>query len=198
MPKVVPQYTDDAKRRIIRAAMEAMAESGYENVAVDDVARRIGVTKGAVYWYFKSKSALIQEVLVTMENRLYVFASDPIFNQPDKREVPPAFDRISFSEESRKSLLSEIGLLDSVGDDIPEVTPESVRELVYVLEKAIEREQKSGHIRSLSDTKTLALALAVLCCGVQKGETYSVLFLGQSKVRRIWFYAMKLFLNSST
>lgn len=197
MPKVVPQYTDDAKRRIIRAAMEAMAESGYENVTVDDVARRIGVTKGAVYWYFKSKSALIQEVLVTIENELYVFASDPIFNQPDKREVPPIFDRIAFSEESRKSLLSEIGLLDSVDNGIPEVTPESVRELVSVLETAIEREQESRHIRSLSDTKTLALVLAVLCCGVQKGEVYSVLFLGQSKVRRIWFYAMKLFLNSS-
>ena len=73
MPKVVPQYTDDAKRRIIRAAMEAMAESGYENVTVDDVARRIGVTKGAVYWYFQSKSVLIQEVLVTMEERTLCF-----------------------------------------------------------------------------------------------------------------------------
>jgi len=124
--------------------MEAMAESGYENVAVDNVARRIGVTKGAVYWYFKSKSALIQEVLITMENELYVFASDPIFNQPDKREVPPTFDGIFFSEESRKSILSEICLLDSLGDGIPKVTPESVRELLSVLEKAIEREQKAG------------------------------------------------------
>jgi AcrR family transcriptional regulator len=44
MPKVVPQYTDDAKRRIVQAAMEAMAERGYNNVTVDDVARKIGVT----------------------------------------------------------------------------------------------------------------------------------------------------------
>ena len=52
MPKVIPQYTDDAKRRIILAAMETMAESGYEEVKINDVARKIGVTKGAVYWYF--------------------------------------------------------------------------------------------------------------------------------------------------
>ena len=52
MPKVVPQYTDDAKRRIVQAAMEAMAERGYNNVTVDDVARKIGVTKGAVLLVF--------------------------------------------------------------------------------------------------------------------------------------------------
>ena len=57
--------------------------------------------------------------------------------------------------------------------------------------------KKAGHIRSLSDPKTLALMLAVLCSGLQKGEIYSILFLAQSKVRRIWFYAMKLFLISS-
>ena len=195
MPKVVPQYTDDAKRRIVLAAIEAMAERGYDNVTVDDVARKIGVTKGAVYWYFRSKTVLLQEVLVTIEGELYKIASDPYFNRPHTRELAQKFDRMYFLEESRRDILSEIGLLENPGGSIPEVTPDSVHELVSTLETAIEREQKKGTISAQTGSKTMALALATLSSGLLKGDTYAVLFLWQSQMRRTWFYAMKLFLK---
>ena len=195
MPKVIPQYTDDAKRRIVLAAMEVMAESGYEKITIDDVAKKIGVTKGAVYWYFRSKSALIQEVSETIENEIEKFSSDPYFNRFDNQELPQVFDRFFLTAQNRKNLLSEIGLLISPGDNIPEVTPESAHELISLLEKGIGREQKNGRIGSIADAKTLALLLAVLCSGIQKGEFYPMLFLGRPKIQRIWYYAMKLFLN---
>lgn len=198
MPKVVPQYTDDAKRRIVLAAMEAMAERGYESVTVDDVARKIGVTKGAVYWYFRSKNALIQEVLVTIEKEIFRLASDPYFNRPDLPQLSQKFDRMYFLEETRRDLLFEIGLLESPEERIPEVTSESIYKLVSALETGIEREQKKGSISSQVDGTTLALTLAALCSGLQKGDIYAMLFLWQSKIRRIWFFAMKLFLNSET
>ena len=194
MPKVVPQYTDDAKRRIVQAAMEAMAERGYDNVTVDDVARKIGVTKGAVYWYFRSKTVLLQEVLVTIEGELYKIASDPYFNRPDTRELGQKFDRMYFLEQNRKDILYEIGLLESPADAIPAVTAESVRELVSALEKGIERERKRGTFSSPADPKTLALILALLSSGLQKGEIYAILFLAQSNLRRIWFHSVKRFL----
>jgi AcrR family transcriptional regulator len=198
MPKVVPRYTDDAKRRIVLSAMEAMAESGYENVTVDDVAKKIGVTKGAVYWYFRSKNDLIQEVLIAIENEIDKIASEPSFNRYDDRELPQAFDRVFFSEENRRVILSEIGLLVSPEDRIPEVTPESLRELVSALETGIEREQKNKTIRSLTDVKVVANALAVLCCGLQRGEIYARLFLGRAKIQRTWFFAIKLFLDPAS
>jgi len=194
MPKVVPQYTDDAKRRIVHAAMEAMAERGYDNVTVDDVARKIGVTKGAVYWYFRSKTMLLQEVLVTIEGELYKIATDPSFNRPDTRELAQEFDRMYFLEQNRKDILYELGLLESPADSIPAVTAESVHELVSALEKGIEMEQKRGTFSSPADPKTLALILGVLCSGLQKGEIYAILFLAQSNLRRIWFHSMKRFL----
>ena len=30
--------------------MDVMAEKGCEQLAIDDVAKKLGVTKGAVYW----------------------------------------------------------------------------------------------------------------------------------------------------
>lgn len=198
MPKVLPQYTDDAKRRIVLAAMEVMAESGYEKITIDDVAKKIGVTKGAVYWYFRSKSALIQEVSVTIENEIDKFSSDPYFNRFDNQGTPQVFDRFYLTVQNRKDLLSEIGLIVSPDDDIPAVTSESAHELISRLEKGIVWEQKNRHIGSLADAKTLALLLVVLCSGIQKGEFYPMLFLGRPKIQRIWYYAMKLFLSPET
>jgi|WetSurMetagenome_2_1015567.scaffolds.fasta_scaffold562512_1 AcrR family transcriptional regulator len=194
MPKVLPQYTDDAKRRIVLAAIEVMAEGGYEKLTIDDVAKKIGVTKGAVYWYFRSKSALIQEVSITIENEIEKFSSDPYFKQFGNQELA-IFDRFFLTVQNRKDLLSEIGLPVIPDDSIPVLTSESAHELISLLENGIMREQKNGHINSQTDAKTLALILTVLCSGIQIGEFYPILFLGRPKIQRIWYYAMKLFLN---
>jgi AcrR family transcriptional regulator len=195
MPKVVPQYKDEAKRRIVLAAMEVMAESGHESVTIDAVARKIGVTKGAVYWYFPSKNALIQEIFVTMEKEIDAISSDPFFNRPDTLDVPLALDQIFLVEVNRRKIACDFGLIAGPDDSIPAMTPAFARELRSLLERGAECEQKNGCIASLSDTTTLALALALLTTGVLKGDIYATLFLGNSRVRRIWYYAMALFLN---
>ncbi len=195
MPKVAPHYKDEAKRRIVLAAMEVMAESGHESVTIDAVARTIGVTKGAVYWYFPSKNALIQEIFVTIEKEINAISSDPYFNRPDTLDVPLALDQIFFVEVNRRKIARDIGLIAGPDDSIPPMTPAFAHELRCLLEGGAAREQKNGCIASLSDTPTFALALVLLTTGVLKGDIYATLFLGNSRVRRIWYYAMTLFLN---
>ena len=40
------------------AALDAIAENGIEAVAVEPLARRLGVTKGSFYWHFTHREAL--------------------------------------------------------------------------------------------------------------------------------------------
>ena len=47
---------------IIDAAATCFMESGYSDASIDDVARRLGATKGMIYHYFKSKADLFFEV----------------------------------------------------------------------------------------------------------------------------------------
>lgn len=49
------------------AALEVIAESGIETVAVEPLARRLGVTKGSFYWHFANRQALIQSALERWE-----------------------------------------------------------------------------------------------------------------------------------
>ena len=53
----------DAKSRIVEAAVKLFTSRPYARVSVDDVAREAGVSKGAVFHYFKSKAELAEEAL---------------------------------------------------------------------------------------------------------------------------------------
>lgn len=60
MPKVVAGYKEEARRTILETASQVFAEKGYQNATMDDVAKKLGVSKGAVYQYFSSKDELFQ------------------------------------------------------------------------------------------------------------------------------------------
>lgn len=50
-----------------QAALEVIAESGLSAVAVEPLARRLGVTKGSFYWHFPNREALIEAALARWE-----------------------------------------------------------------------------------------------------------------------------------
>lgn len=45
------------------AALDGIAEAGIDAVAVEPLARRLGVTKGSFYWHFTHRDALLQAAL---------------------------------------------------------------------------------------------------------------------------------------
>jgi AcrR family transcriptional regulator len=53
----------EVRRRLLDAAAEVFAAQGYDGSSVEDIARRAGLTKGAVYSNFESKEALFFELL---------------------------------------------------------------------------------------------------------------------------------------
>src|SRR6478752_1839269 len=50
------------RERILRAAIDTFAESGYFNAKVSDVAKAAGVADGTIYLYFAGK----EDLLITM------------------------------------------------------------------------------------------------------------------------------------
>jgi AcrR family transcriptional regulator len=50
-----------------RGALDMLAEEGVAALAVEALARRLGVTKGSFYWHFKNREALLQAALTRWE-----------------------------------------------------------------------------------------------------------------------------------
>lgn len=53
----------DTRERILEAAARVFAQKGYQSASLDEVAADAGLTKGAVYWHFKSKNDLFFALL---------------------------------------------------------------------------------------------------------------------------------------
>ena len=52
-----------------QAALDALSEGGLQNIAIEMIAKRLGVTKGSFYWHFDSRDALIQAALELWESQ---------------------------------------------------------------------------------------------------------------------------------
>ena len=59
MPRVSAQHEQAVRDRIVRAAIEVFAEHGFHRATMQDIVRQSGLSVGAIYTYFKSKSELI-------------------------------------------------------------------------------------------------------------------------------------------
>ena len=52
------QSETDRRNQILRSARAVFIERGYLDARVEDVAKRAGLSKGAVYFYYESKRHL--------------------------------------------------------------------------------------------------------------------------------------------
>jgi TetR/AcrR family transcriptional regulator, repressor for uid operon len=58
MPKVTGQYKSDLREKIIQAAIESFAQTGFDKTKMEEIAKRLGLSKGTIYLYFNSKEDL--------------------------------------------------------------------------------------------------------------------------------------------
>ena len=68
------------------AALDALAENGVAGVAIEPLARRLGVTKGSFYWHFADREALLAAALTHWEQSHTERVIDAVADVPDPRE----------------------------------------------------------------------------------------------------------------
>jgi AcrR family transcriptional regulator len=63
--------TGTTRERLIEAAADVIAEQGYDRAGVQEIARRAGLTNGAIYANFRDKSELLAEAVECGLTRLF-------------------------------------------------------------------------------------------------------------------------------
>jgi AcrR family transcriptional regulator len=62
-PKVAAKKKDERRSQILQAAMSCFAEKGYHLTTMDDIVAASGLSKGSIYWYYKSKREILMAML---------------------------------------------------------------------------------------------------------------------------------------
>ena len=74
MPKRDP--SEKTKSEILKMAVQLFQEKGWANVNIEEIVKKVGVTRGAFYHYFKSREELVYAVIIQMflDNNPYTIA----------------------------------------------------------------------------------------------------------------------------
>ncbi|MGW6917107.1 TetR/AcrR family transcriptional regulator [Kitasatospora sp. NPDC054939] len=56
----------DTRARIVAVALELFSEQGYEQTSLREIADRLGVTKAALYYHFKTKDDIVHGIVESM------------------------------------------------------------------------------------------------------------------------------------
>lgn len=65
-----PQRRAATRRALLDAARSVFAESGYHGAAAEEIVRRAGLTRGALYHHFKDKKDLFRAVIDEMQGEI--------------------------------------------------------------------------------------------------------------------------------
>jgi len=52
------------KEQILKEAVKIFAKKGYENTSLEEIAKEVGITKPAIYYHFKNKKELYNQIFI--------------------------------------------------------------------------------------------------------------------------------------
>jgi len=83
----------DTRTRIQQVALELFAEQGYERTSLREIAERLGVTKAALYYHFKSKEDIVRSFTEDYFERIDALIAWGRSQPPGPRTAQELLDR---------------------------------------------------------------------------------------------------------
>jgi len=68
LAKRTKQEAMETRSRILESALDIFCMKNYSTVTIEEIADKANVTKGAVYWHFKSKNDILMHILDRMDH----------------------------------------------------------------------------------------------------------------------------------
>jgi AcrR family transcriptional regulator len=74
----MPKINQDTRYNILKGALQLFLQKGYKDVSYQDLVKKTGLSKGAIYHYFGSK----EDLLVAVLEFLVEATKQPVIDQP--------------------------------------------------------------------------------------------------------------------
>lgn len=63
MPRNTKEDSIKTRSKLLESALDVFSEKSFSDVTLSEIAERVGMTKGALYWHFKNKSDLLSKLI---------------------------------------------------------------------------------------------------------------------------------------
>jgi len=85
------------REKILKAATKLFARKGFDGARVDEIAKKAGVNKALIYYYFKSKEEILEEIMK-------VFLEESLRRKQKMLERPEQMDKEELIQSSSERI----------------------------------------------------------------------------------------------
>jgi len=166
MPRIIPGYKEEVRKKIVEASYHLFLGKGYHKTTMDEIAGALGVTKPALYQYYPGKEDLYAAVAEHARQELKGIL-DRSYQDRDIRGGSAAlFDAVSQYAPRYHGMYSEMMLIARHNDQIRQLLRKDRMEDIQVIEHFIIRQQETGLVSSRLDPRVLAVACDAMVNGL--------------------------------
>jgi len=202
MARRTKEEAEQTRKDILQASLNMFCEKGYTRTTLDDIAKSINLTKGAVYWYFRNKPdillALIQEDLKNTQEKLEKNNPNPKTLEEMKDNFLFLADMVDNDANFRKLLYFllfqmewSVGLVNSFKDTLDEFKSKPIN----VIKQILVAEQNSGKIASDVDVNNMTCTIHAVWHGLLTNKLSNQ---DDVSLRQLANYSLDFIINALT
>ena len=153
------------RRNVLEAAARLFAQRGFGGTNLQDIAEALGISRPALYYYFKSK----EDILTSLVEEVTVFSGHQATELASKADFNPSETLRQMVFNHAKWLLEhpvEFRVVERTENDLPAATrrthDKAKRALLDNFTRTVERGIELGHFRPVDATVT-AFSIIGMC-----------------------------------
>ncbi|AFU58260.1 putative transcriptional regulator, TetR family [Candidatus Nitrososphaera gargensis Ga9.2] len=196
MPKVTSMYKAEVKEKIIRAAIDSFAQTGFDRTKMEDIAKRLGLSKGTIYLYFKSKEDLF--LAICEHNMQQSDREDAgLFVRKDNiaSDAEQIYDNIRRREQGNDRVMLEMVAESARNPKLKKAMYELHVKVHEHVMQAVKSKIDEGFLRKDVDAASLAIALVALYDGLAVNR---MLGISDAVNKKAWVTMIKTMIAGSS
>ena len=167
-PQSKREQSEASIDRILESALSLIVTRGFNATTVDDIARKAGLTKGAIYFHFENKTAILLALLDVIDKLVLGGLMERVLHAgpSSKDKLVAALHSQGMLAESKTQylLLFTLTLLEfnGTGSEIETRVKAIYDNFVLALEKIVRSGKASGEFRGDLDAREMAAVVMAL------------------------------------
>ena len=164
----VNKPNESRKKEILEAALRCYSKKGYHSTTIDDIAKEAKLTKGGIYWHFKSKWSMFLAIIEEHKNNNRILWQK--MQSFENKQAALTEGGLLFAKEhlsDKWKICNEIEIEairnDKIKDEYLSIFEEDKNNIIAQLEEG----RKSGIIKDV-DMESLTMIIIFMITGLSK------------------------------
>lgn len=158
--------SEERKEQILDAATEVFAQKGFDHARMDDIVEETGLSKGALYWYFKSKDDIIFGIMDRLFRLEFKELEGLTESDAGATEALEAFTEVAIKDINRMMhfmpITYEFLALAFRNKLVQKAVKQYMNSYVSILDPLIQRGVDSGEFKQVNAREVSAAVGAII------------------------------------